>query len=81
MNKTYHDDLPESNMARGLKFAALAAVLGVIVVTAQAGPGILMSSAVVTDVPVATATSMPSAEYYPSHFAAPTTTAELPAQF
>ena len=79
--KTLYDDTPESNMARGVKFAALAAVLGLIVVTAQAGPGMLMSSAVVSDVPAAVVLTMPTTEYYPAHFAAPTTTSELPAQF
>ena len=79
--KTLYDDTPESNMARGVKFAALAAVLGLIVVTAQAGPGLLMSSAVVSDAPATMATSMPATEYNPAHFTAPTTTSELPPQF
>ena len=74
-------DMPESKMAAGLQFAAMAAVLGLIVVMAQPGPGVLMSSATVSDMPAAVATSAAPIEYYPAHFAAPTTTSELPAQF
>jgi len=69
---TLHDDVPASKMATGLKFAALAAVLGLIVVTAQPGPGVLTSGTMVSDVPAVRDDGAAPTEYYPAHFAAPT---------
>jgi hypothetical protein len=69
---TLHDDVPTSKMATGLKFAAVAAVLGLIVVTAQPGPGVLMSSPMVSDAPAMRYDGAAPIEYYPAHFAAPT---------
>lgn len=71
-NPTLHDDTPASKMAIGLKFAALAAVLGLVVVTAQPGPGVLMSSPMVSDAPAMRDDGAAPIEYYPAHFAAPT---------
>ena len=73
---TLHDDVPTSKMATGLKFAAVAAVLGLIVVTAQPGPGVLMSSPMVSDAPAMRYDGAAPIEYYPAHFAAPTTSAD-----
>jgi hypothetical protein len=67
-----HDDIPTSKMATGLKFAALAAVLGLVVVTAQPGPGVLMSGSMVSDAPAMRYDGAAPIEYYPAHFAAPT---------
>jgi hypothetical protein len=69
---TLHDDMPASKMATGLKFAALAAVLGLIVVTAQPGPGVLTSGTMVSDAPAMRYDGAAPTEYYPAHFAAPT---------
>jgi len=72
MNTTLHDDPPASKMATGLKFAALAAVLGLIVVTAQPGPGLLLSGPMTSDAPAVRDDGAAPIEYYPAHFAAPT---------
>ncbi len=67
-----HDDIPTSKMATGLKFTALAAVLGLVVLTAQPGPGVLMSAPMVSDAAVVHGDTSAPIEYYPAHFAAPT---------
>ena len=73
---TLHDDMPASTMATGLKFAALAAVLGLIFVTAQPGPGVLTSGTMVSDAPAMRYDGAAPTEYYPAHFAAPTNPAD-----
>ena len=80
---TQHADPSASKMAAGLKFAALAAVLALIVVMADTGPGMLSSGVVGDAQAVVTDEQMPvsQSEYYPAHFAAPTATTELPPQF
>ena len=69
---TLHDDAPRSKMATGLKLGVLAAVVGLIVATAQPGPGVLLSAPMVSDVPAARFDTGAPVEYYPAHFAAPT---------
>ena len=81
--RTQHAEPSAAKMAAGLKFAALAVVLALIVVITDAREGMLTSGR--DRRRAGPGDRRPDAgqpsEYYPAHFAAPTTTTELPPEF